>query len=217
MKLVLASNSPRRKQILTALGWDFLSLGVDFDESRLPGEAAQAYVLRLAEGKAQAARPLMAEPVPDDMLIVAADTAVVVDSDILGKPVDVSDAQAMLSRLRSRSHQVLTGLAGLRVGDGTLETDVCTTQVQMRDYTDSEMEDYIATGDPFDKAGAYAIQHRGFNPVAELVGCRANVAGLPVCRLIRLVERLGFNASVHPAFACNETAGDCPVFEQLLT
>jgi septum formation protein len=216
MRLVLASNSPRRGQLIALTGWDFSCVSASFDESRLPVEDSQTYVLRLAQGKAQAGRSAMSAALPPDTLIIGADTAVIVDGDILGKPADADEAEAMLRRLHGRSHQVLTGLAVLRVGDGLIAADVCSTTVTMREYGDDEIRAYIATGDPFDKAGAYAIQHRRFDPVADVVGCHANVAGLPVCRLVRLIDGLGFSAPLRPSLACNEIVGDCPIYKQLI-
>jgi predicted house-cleaning NTP pyrophosphatase (Maf/HAM1 superfamily) len=97
----------------------------------------------------------------------------------------------MLRRLRGRTHQVLTALAVLRPLDGLLSADLCSTDVRMRDYTDEEIDAYVASGDPLDKAGAYAIQHPGFHPVASICGCYPSVMGLPVCRVIRLVASFG--------------------------
>ena len=188
--LILASNSPRRKQLLTLGGWAFSCAAAPVDESVLPGEAPEAYVRRLAEAKARAA--LDREPgLPAEALVVAADTTVVDGEQILGKPVDPAEAQQMLRQLRDRRHQVYTGLAVLRAGDGQLHLDAVVTDVWMRDYSDAEMQAYIASGDPLDKAGAYAIQHAEFNPVARLDGCAANVVGLPVCRLAQAIEALG--------------------------
>jgi MAF protein len=167
-------------------GWKFHIRSTETDESRLPGEAPGTYVLRLAEGKARAC----AATALADQTLLAADTAVVDGKDILGKPKDMAEAATMLRRLRGHSHQVCTGIAVLRVSDGALVTDLCVTDVPMRDYSDDEVAAYVATGDPLDKAGAYAIQHLTFHPVEGLSGCYASVMGLPLCHLTRALRQL---------------------------
>jgi len=184
--LVLASNSPRRKELLGLSGWEFNVRPTDVDESLFPAEAAKEYVLRLAQSKARAC----AASLPEKAVILAADTAVVVDGDILGKPRTEREAGEMLRRLRGRTHQVATGLAVLRSSDGKLATDVCITDVPMRAYSRKEIEAYVASRDPLDKAGAYAIQHPGFHPVKKLRGCYASVMGLPLCHLVRTLRVL---------------------------
>ena len=153
-------------------------------------------MLRLAEGKARA---VFAAQVPVDSLIIAADTTVADGTDILGKPVDEQQAVEMLTRLRGHQHQVYTAVALLRAADGALLLDACVTDVPMRDYTPQEIAAYVATGDPLDKAGAYAIQHAGFHPVEHLEGCYANVVGLPLCHLRRSAAAAG-----------DLTTGGCP-------
>jgi septum formation protein len=217
MQLVLASNSPRRKQLLNVSGWEFLVLPAEIDERTLPGESPLAYVLRLAEGKAR----LAAGRAPQGAWIVAADTTVVDRTAqgevILGKPADAAEAEAMLRRLRGRTHLVYTGLAVYRPQDDTLLTDWCATAVPMRPYTDAEMLAYIASGDPFDKAGAYAIQHAGFSPVEKLDGCYANVMGLPLCHLTRTLGRLGAQPLTDVPAGCQALLDfECPVFNQVL-
>ncbi len=142
-------------------GWKFQTRPADVDENQQPGEAAGAYVLRLAESKAHAC----AGSAQSEEIILAADTAVIKDNDILGKPKDLEAAAEMLRNLRGRIHQVYTGIAVLRLSDGALVTDLCITDVPMRAYRDDEIDAYVATGDPLDKAGAYAIQNAGFHPV----------------------------------------------------
>ncbi len=217
MRLVLASNSPRRKQLLRVGGWTFTVMPAEIDERSLPGENPLAYVLRLAESKAR----MVAGLAPDEALVVAADTTVVDRTErgevILGKPSDAVEAEAMLRRLRGRTHQVYTGLAVFRPADGILLTDWCATAVPMRAYTDAEMQAYIASGDPIDKAGAYAIQHPGFRPVENLDGCYANVMGLPLCHLTRTLGRLGIHPSADVPAGCQALLHyDCPVFNQVL-
>lgn len=192
---------------------------VEVDEQPWSGEAARGYVLRLAESKARAAsKELEANPAAADALVIAADTTVVDGGDILGKPRDAAEAAAMLRRLRGRSHQVYTALAVLHPADGRMESDLCVTDVPMRAYSESEIQAYIASGDPMDKAGAYAIQHAGFHPVENLEGCYANVVGLPLCHLTRTLNKFGTNSYVDVPSACQAALGyRCPVYSQVLS
>lgn len=219
--LLLASNSPRRKQLLKLGGWEFDLLPVQIDERVHENEHPGDYVRRLAESKAQAAALLA----PEDALIIAADTTVAdllsLPQDgrlpILGKPEDAAEAEAMLRRLRGRTHQVFTAIAILRVIDGSLLQDICVTDVTMRFYFDDELRAYIATGDPLDKAGAYAIQHVDFHPVAKVKGCYTNVVGLPLCHLARLLSHFGIQPAQDLPQACMDTLNlECPIFDRLL-
>jgi septum formation protein len=186
--LVLASNSPRRRQLLKLAGWSFQVSPAEIDETPLPGENPGRYVRRLARQKAITA----AAQAPGASLVLAADTAVVEGDEILGKPSSASEAVEILERLGGHAHQVFTAIAMMRTDDkdGPL-SEVCATRVYMRNYGHEEIQDYVASGDPMDKAGAYAIQHRGFNPVERLEGCFTNVMGLPLCYLYRSLEKLG--------------------------
>lgn len=187
--LILASGSPRRHGLLSLLGVEFHVLTSDIDESVIPGESPQDYVLRLAVSKSLSINPLSAER----LVVIAADTAVVDDEQILGKPGNPGEAATMLEKLGGRTHQVLSGIAVKDTQTDEIFTDLCTTRVGMRNYTGDEIDLYIASGDPMDKAGAYAIQHPGFNPVAHISGCYANVVGLPLCHLGQILKRLGVN------------------------
>lgn len=188
-------------------------LPVEVDENPRQGESGEEYVLRLAENKARASAALIA----GDAVVVAADTCVVGGDDLLGKPADASEAAVMLRRLRGKVHQVYSALAVMRLPDGALVTDLCVTDVPMREYSDQEMLDYIASGDPFDKAGAYAIQHSGFHPVEKMEGCFANVMGLPLCHLQRSLMLMGISPQVDLPAACqSELEYHCPVFNQVL-
>lgn len=188
MRVLLASNSPRRRELLSLAGWAFKVVSGEVDERPLASESSREYVLRLAQEKAKAGAGF--GNIGD--LVIAADTAVVDQENsaevILGKPQDNSEADSMLRRLRGRIHRVFTGLAALRIGDDAFSSDVCCTEVPMRYYSDAEISAYIATGDPLDKAGAYAIQHPDFHPVEHFQGCYANVMGLPLCHLMRLLS-----------------------------
>jgi septum formation protein len=156
------------------------------DENRLASEPPREYVLRLAEAKVRAA----AEFASPQHYVVGADTAVADADVVFGKPANAAEAIRMLQRLRGHAHQVHTGIAVLDLRGGRLLSDVCTTDVPMREYDDAEIDEYVRSGDPFDKAGAYAIQHAGFRPVQGLRGCYASVMGLPLCHLLRLLNRL---------------------------
>jgi septum formation protein len=245
-KFVLASGSPRRRELLASLGIAFTVIKPDIDETQRAGEAPLVYVRRLSIEKAQAVADLTphqvdssSTPTPlrtrrgdggevdrgqsvivlaaDTVVILAADTIGVLDGEILGKPVDADDARAMLRRLRGRNHIVCTALTLTSPltplsarGEGSLHesrspspftkrglggevlTELTLTTVTMRDYSDTEIDAYIATGDPFDKAGSYAIQHEGFRPVARIDGSYSNVVGLPLETLRAMLARIAY-------------------------
>jgi septum formation protein len=211
--LLLASASPRRQQLLTLSGWSFRVAASNVDESRRADETPQRYVLRLAEEKARAAR----QAVGEEEIVIAADTAVVDGETILGKPADAAEARAMLKGLRGHTHQVYTGIAALRLRDTKLITDLCVTNVPMRSYLDEEIELYAGSGDPLDKAGAYAIQHPGFNPVESMAGCYASVMGLPLCHLLRTLRQLDLSPAVDVPMNCQTFLQYvCPVSAAIL-
>jgi MAF protein len=195
-QLILASNSPRRRQLLALAGWPFSVAAANVDETEFANELPADYVLRLAETKARAVQTDV------DQIVLAADTTVVDGTDILGKPQDPAEATAMLKRLRGHTHQVYTGIALLRRSDGLLLKDLCVTDVPMRDYSDVEIEAYVASDDPLDKAGAYAIQHPDFHPVAELDGCYASVMGLPMCHVILLMRKMDIQPNADMFAGC---------------
>ena len=212
MDIILASNSPRRKTLLNLLGWNFDVVPADVDETVLPEEPPKNYVLRLAESKAR----VVAELMGDNAVIISADTTVVDEDEILGKPIDAADAAHMLLRLRGRIHQVYTGLAVYYPSD-VLLTDLGVANVPMRNYTEEEMHKYIASGDPLDKAGAYAIQHDEFQPVDTLKACYANVVGLPLCHLTRTLRKVDLNPEVNVPEVCQSKLGyQCPVYNLIL-
>lgn len=198
--LVLASGSPRRRELLASLGLTFTVIKSDIDETQGAGEGPYAYVRRLSIEKAQAVAARLSEPAlvlaADTVVILAADTiGVTEDGDILGKPADAVDARTMLCRLRGRDHVVCTAITLLGLPARQTLTELTRTTVTMRAYSDAEIDAYIATGDPFDKAGAYAIQHEGFHPVERIEGSYSNVVGLPVETLQGLLARFGFALS----------------------
>ena len=190
MKLILASASPRRAEILRNAGIDFEILPADVDESARPGESAKDYVRRLAEKKARAAGQLAAKSSRDSAVVVAADTTVVLESEILGKPATADDARAMLRRLSGRTHEVLTGLAVLPLPGLEIHLAVETTRVTFAPMSEREIDEYVASGEPFDKAGAYAIQGRGGKFITRIEGCYFNVMGLPLARLYSMLREL---------------------------
>ncbi|MCH7666778.1 MAG: septum formation inhibitor Maf [Acidobacteria bacterium] len=183
-QLILASASPRRSEILRGLGLGFEIEPADIDESRLSDEAAEIYVERIARSKADNRRR-------PGTLTIAADTIVVIDDSVLGKPESPEDAKRMLARLAGREHEVLTAVAVLDANSGALRSSVERSKVRIAAMSLSEINWYVATGEPLDKAGAYAIQGLGSLFVERVEGNYANIVGLPVPTLYRLVAELG--------------------------
>jgi septum formation protein len=189
--IVLASGSPRRKEILASLGLTFTVSAADVEESLLPGESASDASERLARAKAETA----AAGTPE-VLVVAADTLVVLDGDALGKPRDRADARRMLATLSGRAHDVVTGVACAH--GGRIVSGRETTRVVFAAMTGAEIAAYSATGEPDDKAGAYALQGIGGLFVERVEGSPSNVVGLPVRLLYRLASELGVDLAVRP-------------------
>lgn len=190
-RVILASASPRRRELLASLGVVFDVIPANIDETQQPGEPPLAYVQRLSAEKAGAVARAAAPPA----LIIAADTVVICDGAILGKPAAAADARSMLRTLRGRAHTVCTALTLARLEAGAPARTLAratSTEVHMRAYTDAEVDAYIATGDPFDKAGGYAIQHAGFAPAAGISGSYTNVVGLPLETLRALLAEIGW-------------------------
>jgi septum formation protein len=180
--LVLASRSPRRAELLTAAGIAYEIRVADIDESHRPGESPVEYCARLAREKA------LAVPALPDEIVLGADTTVIVDDEIMGKPSDEEDAARMLSVLSGRRHEVITGVC-LRRGDMLL-VETATTAVWFQSLSDAEIGWYISSGEPFDKAGAYGIQGLASRFVDRIDGSWTNVVGLPVALVYRLLARL---------------------------
>jgi MAF protein len=211
--LLLASNSPRRRQLLALGELSYRAHSADVDESQAAGEAPRDYVTRLAQDKARAAIPFARA----DEIIIGSDTAVIDGAEILGKPKDAADAARMLSQLRGRTHQVFTGVAAYRARDEKILVELCVTDVPMRAYSDEEIAAYIRSGDPMDKAGAYAIQHPDFNPVESMRGCYASVMGLPLCHLARILHKMDISFTADISRACqNFLKYECPVSDEIL-
>lgn len=178
--IILASGSPRRRELLSSIGIEFEVYRSDADESKIPGESPSELCRRLAGLKAEAG----ALAFPDDV-VIAADTIVVIDGEILGKPSDRDDAVRMLRLLSGREHEVITGLAVY--SDGEMRVADVHTLVKFRELTDDEITEYVATGECDDKAGAYAVQGRGALLVEGVVGDYFNVVGLPLCTLGKML------------------------------
>jgi septum formation protein len=184
-RLVLASGSPRRRELLQRLGLSFAVVPADIDESPRQGEDPLGYVLRLAREKAQcvaASRPAH--------VVLAADTAVVLGEEILGKPRDAVEAEAILSRLSGREHRVLTGVAVARAAG--VDAVAVETRVRVRTLRAEEIRWYVGTGEPLDKAGAYGIQGIGGAFVREISGSASNVVGLPLVETLELLASAGY-------------------------
>lgn len=193
-------------------GWNFHVLAVNTDETPLPGEDPVKYVTRLAETKAQAAYSKASHA-----FILAADTTVADGALILGKPADAIDAAAVLKRLRGKEHAGFTALAMLETETGRLVKELCSSHIQMRNYSDQEIADYVTSGDPLDKAGAYAIQNPKFRPVEHFSGCFANVMGLPLCHLMRISAHLRIPIPAELPYTCQHNLRyDCPVSKKIL-
>lgn len=205
--IVLASESQRRREIIQALDAvvEIIPSGVDEPP---PGreESAEEYVANTASGKARA----VVSNGRLEALVIGADTSVVLEGKILGKPVDESEARVMLTALRGRSHRVVTGVTVSR--DGAVASSVTSSDVAMREYSDDEMQAYIESGEPFDKAGGYAIQDRVFAPVSALAGCYLNVVGFPLCEVVRLMSEVGEVVRLKPEWRAPERCpNNCPV------
>ncbi|HLX58913.1 MAG TPA: Maf family protein [Ktedonobacteraceae bacterium] len=211
--LLLASGSPRRRQIIKLLGLDFSVCVPPTDEEAMQHKyqgLLEELAPWLAKHKAAAALTL---PEARDCTVIAADTTVLLDEQVLGKPRDKAHARELLLALRGRKHHVVTGIAvsGFIGGKRTMLTSSCITPVLMRPYSVAEIKDYIATGDPLDKAGAYGIQHPSFQPTQRIDGCYFNVVGLPLCALVDLLAEF----RIYPARRGQHgEASTCPWSEQ---
>jgi MAF protein len=150
-------------------------------------------------------------------LVLAADTTVTDGTEILGKPVDADDAARILKQLRGRVHYVHTAVVLFSPAAGRIEQELCSTRVRMRRYTDDELEAYVASGDPLDKAGAYAIQNGSFRPVEQFKGCYASVMGLPLCHVERVLRRMGHGERRNIPYVCQKKLSYiCPIFQRVL-
>jgi septum formation protein len=189
MRLILASASPRRAEILRNAGISFEAAPAAVDESRWNGETPAHLVRRLAGAKAGAA----ANRVSGSAIVLGADTEVVVNGEVLGKPVADVDAREMLRRLSGRVHEVMTGLELIRLPDRATRSEQEVTRVTFAALSAEEISSYVATGEPFDKAGGYAIQGRAGRFITRVEGCYFNVVGLPLSRLCRALLEFGWS------------------------
>ena len=189
MKLILASASQRRADILRDAGLSFTVLSSAVDETPIPNESAQDLVQRLADAKAE----LVAARAVGPAIVIAADTVVVLDGLILGKPRTSDDARNMLAKLSGRTHSVVTGVTLVRLPDAERRRFIEATHVYFATLTDDELTRYLATEEPFDKAGSYAVQGRAGRYIPRIEGCYFNVVGLPLSRLCRELADLGWS------------------------
>ena len=193
-KLILASGSPRRAEILTSVGWEFTKDSADIDETELAGEAPDDYVRRLAREKAEAVAQKY-----DDAIVLGADTTVVIDRQIIGKPVDLMDARRMLKMLAGNWHEVLTGVALVKtnpkseIRNPKAVVGIQRTRVKFAAMSDEEIGFLAENGAPLDKAGAYAVQAQAALFIEGIEGDYWNVVGLPVSLVYRLIEHLADN------------------------
>lgn len=188
MKLILASASPRRAQILRDAGISFSILSSAVDETPYPGETPQQMVQRLANAKAE----LVAARAVGPAILVAADTVVVVDGQILGKPRSTDDARRMLQLFSGRAHSVITGVSMIRLPEMDRRQFVETTHVTFAPLSRDEISRYLSTEEPYDKAGAYAIQGYAGRYIPRIEGCYFNVVGLPLAHLVAVLHELGW-------------------------
>ncbi|MGH2620260.1 MAG: Maf family protein, partial [Anaerolineales bacterium] len=191
----LASASPRREALLRLTGWKHFSRPAEVDERPELGESPEQLTQRLAINKARAS---------GGELALGADTVVVLENEVLGKPAGIDAAREMLQALRGRTHRVISSIA-LVDGEGrTVALDTCVSEVPMREYAEAEIEQYLRSGSPLDKAGGYGIQDGDFNPVNmdQMHDCFANVMGLPLCHLVRNMRRLGYEPPADVPGAC---------------
>ena len=209
-RLVLASSSPRRRELIAALDLpvEVRSSGLD-EGPPYDGERPDEHVVRLSREKArEVARST------GDAAVLAADTSVVVDGAVLGKPADEQEATRMLKLLRGRDHEVITGVTILHGESGRAVSSSRSTRVTLRGYSDREIEEYVLSGEPMDKAGAYAVQDPDFRPASRLEGCYLNAMGLPLCDVLTILHTLGIPARVRTDWRLPEQCVDCPIAAQ---
>ncbi len=213
MALILGSASPRRKELVAMLGLPFTIKKPDIDETQQEGEAPAEFAKRLSREKAA-----VIATNDEDGFVISADTIVVHHGQVLGKPRDEDDARYMLQRLRGESHRVLTAVSIQNSATGKVITDICDSKVTLRQMSDEEINAYVATGDPLDKAAAYAIQNVQFAPVEQVVGCPANVMGLPMCHVVRSLRRHGVDLPASDPTECRYSYGGyyCEIAEAVM-
>ncbi len=205
-RLTLASASPRRRELLQALDMDFQVQPSSIPEEPEPGELPVDLVRRLALAKSRAVASGVSEG-----LVIGADSVVVYQGEVLGKPGTTEEARRMLTSLRGNVHEVFSGVAVVNAATGEHLLSSETTQVVMRDYSDAELDAYIASGSPMDKAGAYGVQDADFHPAREVHGCYSNVVGLPLCTLLRMMQEMGYEDTRDIPDSLVQDCTDCPL------
>jgi MAF protein len=216
-EFILASTSPRRKDLLRNLIDTYLIINPDIAEIRQEGETPESYVVRNCELKALAVVQTIKSSPERDWIVIAADTIVVDGDRILGKPKDQPQAVQMLTELRGKTHQVYSGIAVIESVKEEIQSRQVSSQVLMRKYTDEEINLYVSSGDPSDKAGAYAIQNPSFNPAPSFNDCYANVMGLPLCDLAAMLYEMEIPFQFDVAQRCQESIQyQCPIYPQKL-
>lgn len=193
-QLILASQSPRRNELLSQLGYQFITQSADIDESVKYNENAQDYVVRLAREKAQKVFSALSVKQQSQSVVLGSDTSVVIDGDILGKPANEAECIAILMRLESKQHQVLTAIAAIESNRTVYE--LVETQVQFKALTIDEIKRYWQTGEPCDKAGSYGIQGIGGQFVTTINGSYSSVVGLPLYETAQLLAKVGLPSSI---------------------
>ena len=212
-RLVLASSSPRRREIIAALDIEVQVSSSEVEEGPArQSESPEEYVVRLSREKALAVARSVG-----DAVVLAADTSVVIDGAILGKPLDELDATRMLKLLRGREHSVITGITVLHAKSGRAVGTYKRTRVVLRRYSDQELDDYVRSGEPMDKAGAYAVQDLVFRPATRLDGCYLNAVGLPLCEVVTSLKALGVYARIRPDWQAPEQCFECPLAATAVT
>jgi MAF protein len=215
--LLLASASPRRRELLALSGLEFRVSAAATSEVPQPNETPEQLVRRLSQAKARAVAAEAPHRPAESAVVLGADTIVVLDGDIIGKPRNTDHALELLHRLRGRRHRVLTGVTVIDAQSGAETSEFVEAEVPMRDYAEAELEAYVATGDPLDKAGAYAIQHPHFQPVdlPRFEDCVANVMGLPVCSTLRLLASHRVESTLKPGDCHAYDRSTCPIAHRL--
>ena len=206
-RLVLASASPRRRGLMAAFREPVRTVAPTAEEEpRRYSETPEEFVVRLSASKAREVSPLV-----EGAIVIGADTAVVLDGDVMGKPRDRAEAAAMLRRLRGRTHRVITGVTVVDGRSGGARSSWRATEVLMRRYDDNEISAYVDTGSPLDKAGGYAVQDPVFAPAESVNGCYLNVVGLPLCDTVTLIADVGAEAEIDPGWTPPEDCVECPL------
>jgi len=215
-RFVLASQSPRRRELLGLCGYPFDIIVAEVDENSVSHPDPAQDCIQTAQLKANAIRNQFALSSRERLIVIAADTVVALDGQLLGKPKDTDEAHYMLVKLRDRTHQVHTGVVIKDLGSGQEELSSHTAVVTMRAYSEQEIYGYVASGDPLDKAGAYAIQNPRFKPVDKLDGCYLGVMGLSICHLLQLLEQ--FDLPFQTDLCTLDTVHQnypCPIFNKI--